>query len=104
MVNSQPDKTEQIKIILCLLRGIPSQMTTVAIAFFANAIYDFCPLLTDFKLISQVLSLENCIKDNDKYNLIHLLTHIVQQLITGMKPEPELANIGDKNDVRFNKK
>lgn len=104
MVNSQTDKFEQIKIILFILRGIPSQMTTVAISFFTNAIYDFCPLLSDFKLISQVLSLENVIEDRDKHNLMYLLMYVVKWLVTGIEPEHKIAIMGDQNDVRFNRK
>lgn len=104
MVNSQSNKFEQIKVILLILRGIPSQMTTFAISFYANAIYDLCPQLIDFKLISQVLSLDNFIEDRDKYNLMHLLTHVVKYIITGIGPEHKLANMGDQNDVRFSMK
>jgi hypothetical protein len=104
MVNSQTDKFEQLKVVLLILRGIPSEMTTVAISFFTNAIYDFCPLLTDFKLISQVLSLENSIEDRDKHNLMHVLMYVVKWLVTGIEPEHKIAIMGDQNDVRLNRK
>uniref|UniRef100_A0A2S2Q4J1 SCD domain-containing protein n=1 Tax=Sipha flava TaxID=143950 RepID=A0A2S2Q4J1_9HEMI len=99
MVNSQTDKFEQLKVVLLILRGIPSEMTTVAISFFTNAIYDFCPLLTDFKLISQVLSLENSIEDRDKHNLMHVLMYVVKWLVTGIEPEHKIAIMGDQNDI-----
>ncbi|XP_050058671.1 uncharacterized protein LOC114121425 isoform X2 [Aphis gossypii] len=80
MVNSQPN----IKLI--------------ASSFFVDAIYDLCPVLTDFKLISQLLSLDN-LEDTEKHNLLILLMYVVKWLITGVKPEQKIAFMGDQNDI-----
>lgn len=102
IVNSQQDVSEQLKIILSILCSIPSDMISIAASFYVEAIYDLCPILTDFKLISQLLTVENYIEDNDKCNLMILLMYVVKWLITGVKPEHRIAYIGDRNDVSFN--
>lgn len=101
IVNSQTNEPEQIKILLIFLRGISPHMTSIATSFFVDAIYDLCPILTDFKLISQILTLENYIEDIDKYNLMALLMYVIKWLITGIRPEPKTAIMGDQNDVSF---
>lgn len=101
IVNSQPDALEQMKVLLQFLRGIPSYMTSIATSFFVDAIYDFCPIITDFKLISQILTIENFIEDIDKYNLMTLLMYVTKWSITGTKPEHKTAILGDQNDVSF---
>jgi len=102
IVNSQQDVSEQLKIILSILRGIPSHMTSIAASFYVEAIFNLCPILTDFKLISQLLTVENYIENKDKCNLMILMMYVVKWLITGIKPEHKIANIGDQNDVSFN--
>lgn len=102
IVNSQQDVSDQLKVILSILSGIPSYMTSIATSFFVEAIYNLCPLLTDFKLISQLLTLENYIKDKDKHNLMVLLMYIIKWLITGISPKHRSANIGDQNNVSSN--
>lgn len=102
IVNTQPDASEQMKVILIILRGIPSHMTSIVASFFVNAIYDLCPILTDFKLISKILTTEHFIEDIDKYNLMTLLMYVVKWSITGTKPEHKTAILGDQNDVSFN--
>lgn len=102
MVNSQPNESKQLKVILMILNGIQPQMITIATSFFVDAIYDLCPVITDFKLISQILNLENYIEDKDKCNLMILLMYVVKWVITGIKPEHKIANTGDKNDVSLN--
>lgn len=102
MVNSRPNGLEQLKVILLVLNGIQPQMITIVTSFFVDAIFDLCPVLTDFELISQVLTLENYIEDKDKRNLMILLMYVVKWLITGIKPEQKIANMGDQNDVSLN--
>jgi len=102
VVNSQQDVSEQLKIILSILHGIPLHMRSIAASFYVESIYNLCPILTDFKLISQLLTVENYIEDKDKCNLMILLMYVVKWLITGVKPEHKIANIGDQNDVSFN--
>lgn len=99
MVNSQQDASEQLKVILIILRGIPQHMISIVASFYVEAIYDLCPVLTDFKLISLVLTLESFIEERDKCNLMILLMYVVQWLITGIKPDPKNTNMGDQNDV-----
>lgn len=99
LVNSQPNVLEQMKVLLQFLRGIPSKMISITVPYFVDAIYDFCPIITDFKLISQILTIENCIEDIDRYNLMTLLMYVTKWSITGTKPEHETAILGDQNDV-----
>lgn len=94
--------SEQMKVLLKLLQGIPPYMKSIASSFYVDAIYDLCPLLTNFKLISQMLAVENYIEETDKYNLMTLLMYIVKWLMTGIKPEHKTTNLGDTNDVSFN--
>lgn len=102
MVDLQPNESEKIKLILIILRGIPEQLMTVSISFFVNVIYDLCPVLTNFKLISQILNLENYIEDIDKCNLMLLLMYVVQWSITGVRPTHETTILGNQNYVSFN--
>lgn len=102
MVNSQQNASEQLKVILIILRGIPQHMITIATPFYVNAIYDLCPVLTDFQLISLVLTSDNFIDEKDKFNLMILLMYVVQWLITGIKPDQTITNIEERNDVILN--
>jgi len=102
IANLQPDVSEQLKIILSILCGIPPHMISIATSFFVEAIYNLCPILVDFKLISQLLTLQNYIEDKDKGNLMVLLMYVIKWLITGVKPEHKIANTGDQNDVSIN--
>ncbi|XP_050058674.1 uncharacterized protein LOC114121425 isoform X5 [Aphis gossypii] len=98
MVNSQPNVLEQLKVLIVILEGVPLQIKLIASSFFVDAIYDLCPVLTDFKLISQLLSLDN-LEDTEKHNLLILLMYVVKWLITGVKPEQKIAFMGDQNDT-----
>ncbi|KAF0764329.1 Uncharacterized protein FWK35_00018485 [Aphis craccivora] len=98
MVNSQPNVHEQLKVLIVILEGVPLQIKLIASSFFVDVIYDLCPLLTDFKLISQLLSLDN-LEDTKKHNLLILLMYVVKWLITGVKPEQKIAFMGDQNDI-----
>lgn len=102
LVNSQPNASEQMKVILIILRGIPQHMISIVASFYVDAIYDICPVLTDFELISQILTLDNFIKEKDKLNLMILLMYVVQWLVTGIKPDHKVTNMRDQNDVSFN--
>lgn len=103
MVNPNINKSDQLKIILTLLRGVPLQIpTSITTPLFVDSIYFLCPVLTDFKLISQVLSAENFIEEQDKYKLMNLLMYVIKWSITGIKPDCKSANVGDQNDVSFN--
>lgn len=102
MVNLQPNESEKIKLILLILRGIPEQLMTVSISVFVNVIYDLCPVLTNFKLISQILNLDNYIEDIDKCNLMILLMYVVRWSVTGVRPANETTILGNQNDVSFN--
>lgn len=101
MVDLQPNESEKIKLILIILRGIPEQLMTVSISFFVNVIYDLCPVITNFKLISQILNLDNYIEDIDKCNLMILLMYVVQWSVTGVRPTHKTI-LGNQNDVSFN--
>ncbi|XP_025207484.1 uncharacterized protein LOC112603211 [Melanaphis sacchari] len=98
MVNSQPNVFEQLKVLIVILEGVPSQIKLIATSFFVNAIYDLCPILTDFKLISQLLTLNN-LEDTKKHNFLILFMYVVKWLITGVKPEHKIAFTGDQNDI-----
>lgn len=98
MVNSQPNAFEQLKVLIVILEGVPLQIRLIAASFFVDAIYDLCPLLTDFKLISHILTLNN-LEDTEKHNFMTLSMYVVKWLITGIKPEQKIAFIGDQNDV-----
>jgi len=98
MVNSQPNLLEQLKVLIVILEGVPLQIKLIASSFFVDAIYDLCPVLTDFKLISQLLSLNN-LEDTEKHNFLILLMYVVKWLITGVKSEQKIAFMGDQNDV-----
>lgn len=99
IVNSQPNALEQMKVLLQFLRGISSKMISITVPYFVDAIYDFCPIIIDFKLISQILTVENFIDNIDKYNLMTLLMYVTKWSITGTKPEHKTAILGDQNDV-----
>lgn len=98
MVNSQPNAFEQLKVLIVILEGVPLQIRSIAASFFVDAIYDLCPLITDFKLISQFLTSDN-LDDAEKYNFMTLFMYVVKWLITGVKPEHQIAFMGDRNDV-----
>lgn len=98
MVNCQPNVAQQLKVLFAILEGVPTQIRLIATSFFVNAIYNLCPVLTDFKLISQLLTSDN-LEDTEKHNLIPLLMYVVKWLITGVKPEQNIAFMGDQNDV-----
>lgn len=98
MVNSQPNVLQQLKVLIFILEGVPLQIKLIASSYFVDAIYDLCPVLTDFKLISQLLTLDN-LEDTEKHNLLILLMYVVKWLITGVKPEQKIAFMGDQNDV-----
>lgn len=99
IINTQPNEFEQIKVILLILGGIPSQLITTALSYFVEAIYELFPLLGDFNIISQVLNLENFIEDKDKCNLMILMMYVVKWSVTGIKPEHKFAISGDQDDV-----
>lgn len=101
IVNTQANESEQLKVLLLIVRGIPKKIISIAIPFFVDAVLDLCPVLTNFKLISQVLTLEHFIEDGDKYNLISVLMYVVKWIITGIRPEQKIAIMGDQNDVSF---
>lgn len=101
IVNTQSNKSEQLKVLLIILRGIPKQIISIATPFFVDAVLDLCPVLTDFKLISQILTSDNLIEDGDKYNLMSVLMYVVKWIITGIRPEQKIAIMGDQNDVSF---
>jgi len=98
MVNSQPNAFEQLKVLIVILEGVPLQIRLIAASFFVDAIYDLCPLLTDFNCISQLLTLDN-LEDTEKHNFMTLFMYVVKWLITGVKPEQKIAFMGDQNDV-----
>ncbi|XP_060849678.1 uncharacterized protein LOC132928802 [Rhopalosiphum padi] len=98
MVNSQPNVFDQLKVLLVILEGIPLPIKVIATSFFVDAIYDLCPVLTDFKLISQLLTF-NDLEDTEKHNFLILFMYVVKWLITGVKPEQKIAFMGDQNDI-----
>jgi len=98
MINSQPSAFERLKVLVVILEGVPLQIRLIAASFFVDAIYDLCPLLTDFKLISQFLTSDN-LEDIEKHNFMTLFMYVVKWLITGVKPEQKIAFMGDRNDV-----
>jgi len=101
MVNVLPHESEKIKTILVVLQSIPSQLVSIATSFFVDALYEFCPVLVNFELISRMLNSENLI-EKDKCNLMLLLMYVVQRYFTGINSKHEVANIRDLNDVSFN--
>jgi len=98
MVNFQPNAFEQLKVLIAILEGVPLQIRLIAASFFVDAIYDLCPLLTDFKFISQLLTFDN-LEDTEKHNFMTLFMYVIKWLITGVKPEQKIAFMGDQNDV-----
>lgn len=99
MIYPEKNLLEQLKVILMVVRGIPLYMRSIAFSLFIDATFDLCPLLTDFKLISQILTLNNYIDDVDKCNLMILLMYAIKQQITDIRSEYKTAFIGDQNDV-----
>jgi len=102
LVDVQLNESDKIKVILIILRGIPSHIISIATPFFVDAIYDLCPVLTNFKLISQILNSDNYIEEEDKCNLMIVLMYVTKLSVTGIRPEHKISNIGDQNDVSFN--
>lgn len=101
MVNVLPHESEKIKTILEVLQSIPSQLVSIATSFFVDAVYEFCPVLANFELISRMLNSENLV-NKDKCNLMLLLMYVVQRSVTGINSKHEVANVGDLNDVSLN--
>lgn len=99
MVYPEDNLFEQLKVILIVVRGILPHMKSIAYSFFVDAVFDLCPILSDSKLISQILTLNNFIDDVDKYNLMTLLMYAIKQQITGTRPEYKIISMVDQHNV-----
>lgn len=99
LVYPEDNLFEQLKVILIVLRGILPYMRSIAFSFFVDAIFDLCPILSDSKLISQILTLNNFVDDVDKYNLMTLFMYAIKQQITGTRLDHKIICMGDQHDV-----
>ncbi|XP_050529605.1 uncharacterized protein LOC126899101 isoform X2 [Daktulosphaira vitifoliae] len=102
-VNKQTNSIDRLKFISVFLSGIPENVPPIVIAYFANAIFEFCAELQNFQLFAEILDNENHLNENEKCIMTTLFVYIVRKLITGNDPEQNSCYIGYTKDVKESK-